>query len=483
MNLDAVLVENFAGAFLSGGYDDGQPTPEFHRECWELYCSDEELVAVAAPRGHAKSTALTHDFGLAAMLFRFESHMMIVSSTEDMAMGQLGDMARELRENDDLRQEFGIEKLEVDSKSEIIVRCDDGHRFRIIARGVEQRVRGMKWNGRRPGLIICDDIEEDEQVASVERRRKLRNWVNRAMIPAGRRGVKIRWHGTILHQDSMLAGLMKDDAWATMLYRAHKSFDDFSEILWPAAFTEARLRKIRQRYINSNDAAGYCQEYLNDPRDDEVAYIRKEWFDPMEDADHVEPGLVGAAMDFAISKKDKANRTSLTVGKKGVSNLLCFIDQYVGKWDSLEIVENMLDVQRFYHPDFWWVESGQIWLAVKPILQKEMLKQDLWLNIIEKTPIKDKAARGRALQKRMKSHGTRWDTEASWFPGMQTEILGFSEHAEAQLDDQFDSAALLALGFEEAADVELEDVMEEDEWDMVRNDPRRIRGRNATTGY
>ena len=484
MQLDAVLVENFAGVYLSGVYDDPKPTPQFHRECWELYCSSEEFVAVAAPRGHAKSTALTYDFALAAVCFRFESHTLIVSSTEEMAMGQLGDIARDLRENEELRRDFNVDRLETDSKGEVIVRFSDGYRARIIARGVEQRVRGMKWNGRRPGLIICDDIEEDEQVASVERRRKLSNWVNRAMIPAGRRGCKIRWHGTILHQDSMLATLMKPDSvWTHRLYKAHESFDDFSNILWPEAFTPAALKKIRQRFISKNDSAGYCQEYLNDPRDDEIAYIRAEWFEAMEGEDYEEAGIFGVGVDFAISKKDKANRTSMTVGKMGTSNLLHVVDQHVGKWDSEEIIDKFFQLEREYHPDCFWVESGQIWLSLKATIQKEMLRRGRWMNFIERTPIKDKASRGRSLQKRMKSGGMRWDTDSSWFEPMKEEILRFSEHAEAQLDDQFDSAALLSLGFESIADVEDEDLMDEEDREMLENDPLNYIGRNPVTGY
>jgi hypothetical protein len=484
MLLDATLVENFAGVFLSTGYDDPQPTPLFHRECWTEYCSDEELVAVAAPRGHAKSTALTYDFSLAAVCFRFESHVMIVSSSEKLAMAQLVDVANELRENDDLRREFGIQTLEKDSEGEIICKCDDGHRFRIIARGVEQRVRGTKWNNRRPGLIICDDIEEDEQVASPDRRRKLANWVNRAMIPAGRRGARIRWHGTILHRESMLSSIMREGSgWKSLFYKAHESFDDFTNILWPEAFDIARLKKIRQRFIAKGDSAGYCQEYLNDPRDDEIAYLKKEWFDPMEEQDYDSPGILGAAIDFAISKADKANRTSITVGKMDINNCLCFVGQSVGKLDSLEIVDEMIDVQKRWKPDFFWVESGQIWLAIKPLLRKECLRKGVYINFIERTPIKDKAARGRSLQRRMKCGGTRWDKEAEWYPSMEEELLNFSELAEAQLDDQFDSAALLSLGFEETADVEYEDLEEDEVVGMRLMDPRNSLGRNRVTGY
>jgi hypothetical protein len=50
-------------------------------------------------------------------------------------------------------------------------------------------------------------------------------------------------------------------------------------------------------------------------------------------------------------------------------------------------------------------------------------------------------------------------------------------------DDQFDSAALLVKGFENTSDVEQDDFMEEEEYDMRRNDPRRDTGRSQVTGY
>jgi len=90
------------GLYLSPRYDQVAATPDFHRECWTLYCSDEPNVAVAAPRKHAKSTALTQVFGLACVLFRAEDYIIVFSSTEELAIEQLDNIAVELRENEDL---------------------------------------------------------------------------------------------------------------------------------------------------------------------------------------------------------------------------------------------------------------------------------------------------------------------------------------------------------------------------------------------
>jgi hypothetical protein len=483
VKLTAELIEAFAGAYLSPMYDEPVPTPAFHRECWRLYCSDAPQASVAAPRGHAKSTALTHDFILATALFRDQAYIMLVGSTEDMAIDHLGDIAKELRENDDLRQEFGIVSLPTDAKTDIVVLMNDGYQFRIIAKGAGQKMRGKKWMGKRPGLVVCDDLEDDEQVVNRDSRIKFNRWFGRALKPILRKGGKVRLHGTILHEDSLLASTMKDPTWDSLFYRAHKSFDDFTEILWPQQFSEARLRSLREQFIRSNDSVGYSQEYLNNPFDNSEAFLRKEDFLPMSEADHNSPKVVAVGVDFAISKADKANRTSLTVGGKDSSNLVHIIDQYVGRWNSLEIVDHFFLIQEVHNPDAFFVESGQIWKAIEPMLNKEMLIRNKFLNIFARVPISDKATRGRSYQRRHRARAMRFDKSASWYPGYEDENIRFSANSEATLDDQFDSTALLSLGFDDLALVEEEDFDSDEEVDIRRNDPRKISGRSQVTGY
>lgn len=480
---NADLIEAFAGTFLSPLYDDPVPTPAFHRECWKLYTSDARQAAVVAPRKHAKSTALTHDYVLATALFRAQSYIVLVSSNEEMAIEHLGDIAHELRENEDLIAEFGIAELTTDAKTDIIVRCTDDYEFRIIARGSGQKMRGRKWKGKRPGLVVCDDLEDDEQVETREQRAKFRRWFLRALKPVLRTGGKIRVHGTILHEDSLLSRLVKDKTWKTLFYRAHAGFDDFSEILWPEAWSERRLREEREGFIQQGDPSGYSQEYLNDPRDNSEAYLRKTDFREMTDEDRETSKVICAAADFAISKADTANRTSLTVGGKDVENVLHFVDQRVGRWDALEICEEIFQVQKDWRPDVFFVEGGQIWLALWPTLKKEMLKRGLFINFDVRTPVRDKASRGRSFQRRMRAGACRFDKTAEWYPGYEDELLRFTGHSEATLDDQFDSSALLSLGFDGLAEVEAEDFFDEDEISLIVDDPRQMLGRSAVTGY
>jgi hypothetical protein len=243
------------------------------------------------------------------------------------------------------------------------------------------------------------------------------------------------------------------------------------------------LRQKRQLYIDDQDAAGYSQEYLNDPHDNEDAYLKKDWFLEMSDDDHDSPKLIGAAADFAISKKDSANRTSITVGGMDLQNALNVIDQRVGRMDSEEIIEEIFAVNEQWHPDFFWVEGGQIWLALWPMIRTAMQAKNRYINFIVRTPIKDKAARGRTLQKRMRGGGAKFHKQAYWYAGYEEELLRFTGISEATLDDQFDSTALLALGFEELPAVEDEDFEDDDSRSLRLEDPRQKQGRDEVTGY
>jgi predicted phage terminase large subunit-like protein len=485
MKITAEHVESL-GLYLSPRYDQVAATPEFHRECWALYCSDAPNVAVAAPRKHAKSTALTQVFGLACVLFRAEDYVIIFSSTEELAIEQLDNIAVELRENEDLIRDFGIKGLITDMKTDIIVECNDGHQFRILAKGSEQKIRGRRWRGKRPGLLLGDDLEDDEQVESKERRGKFRRWFFRAARPVLRKGGRVRVHGTILHEDSLLANLMKDKMWQHLFYKAHTSFDNFSNRLWPEQFSESDLRTERQIFINRMDPAGYSQEYLNDPFDSEDAYLRRDDFLPMSDEDIDSDKVVCAAADFAVSTDDRANRSSLTVGGKDVSNILHFIDQRVGRWDYLELVEEMFSVQAAWHPTVFFVEAGVIWKTLEPTLIKEMQRRNVWIAFEPMPSTKDKAVRGRAFQKRMRAHGCRFNKNASWYPDFEAELLRFTEGSEAILDDQFDSASLLCRGFESLAEVEAEDFYSQEDIEFEAQS-MRLRaggdGRSIVTGY
>lgn len=486
VRLTADLIESFAGMFLSQRYDDPRPTPDFHLKCWALYCSPHKQCGAIAPRDHAKSTALTFDYILAEVLFRASDYVILIGSTEDKAAEQLSNISEELHENKDLIEQFGIAGFDSDQKTEIIVRMVDGHRFRILARGAEQKIRGAMWKGKRPNLIVCDDMEDDEQVENKDRRAKFRRWFFRAAKQALSKSGKIRIHGTVLHEDALLPRLQKNKMWKMLFFKAHKSYDDFSEMLWPERWTEQDLRDRRKEFEEDGDSAGYSQEFLNTPLDNADAYLKNDGFIPMSDYDHEAPKKFAVGVDFAITKKDASNRTSFTVGGKCPRNLRHHVDQHVGKWDSLEIVEKFFEIDSRWNPDVFYVENGQIWNAIKPILDREMQRRDQPIVYEALQPTSDKAVRGRPFQKAHKAGLCRYDTLADWYEPYKAELLSFTGVTDAKADDQFDSTATLHKGWEMGTvDLEEDDFMddEEIEWEHTSQSLRGSGGYSSVAGY
>lgn len=490
--LDAKTIAGFSAAVLSKRYDNPHPTPDFHHEVWDLCCSDTKYLAIAAPRGSAKSTCVTHAYVLAQVLFRESFFVVIASETEGQSVDFLNDLKTELAENQDLRQLFDVSKFIKDSQTDIIVQMRDKHQFRIVAKGAEQKLRGMKWKGKRPDLFIGDDMEGDEQVLNHDRREKFMRWVYGAVLPMLSDIGKARFVGTILHMASFLEKHMPDekdpdaiitplsvklarpgDLWSSIRYRAHS--EDFQELLWPSKLSEKKLKQLRKEYADRGFPEVYSQEYLNYPIDESTSYFKRDDF-----LDSVEPGRLRyyAAIDFAISQKERADFTVILVTGVDKENRVHVVDVRRGRWDGLQIIDEMFSVQTRYSPELFTVEAGSIEKALGPFLRAEMYKRNAFLNLNPLVPTKDKQSRARSLQARMRAGGVYFDKNADWFPALQSEMIRFPRDPH---DDQVDALAWIGLTLDQVllpqTDREIQDeYFQEMEVDLPL-------GRSAITGY
>jgi len=484
--LNADLLDGFTASMLAPKYDNPKPTPEFHLLMWDLFC-DEGVpqAAVAAPRGHAKSTAITLAYVLAMMLFRVRDFCLLVSDTEGQAVEFLGDIRAELTGNERLRETFGVKQLVKETETNVICMLEDGHLFRIQCKGSEQKVRGLKWLNKRPNLIVGDDLENDEIVMNPERREKFRRWFMNALIPCGSDDCLVRIVGTILHLDSMLQRLLEDPNWSSQKYEAEDG--DMGDILWPEQFSEGRLRAIRSRYEAQGDLDGYAQEYRNQPIAEGNTYFSKDNFLDFErdpDGRAYMPNLeYFAAADFAISEKEKADYTVIMACGVCPEGYVHIVDCRRGRWDSEEIIDELMHVQRAWRPNVFTFETEKIDKALGPFLDREMRRQNTYLNIHLETPTKSKTARGKSIQGMVKSRSVKFDKEAEWYPGLEAELLTISDSGpKGKHDDVFDAFAYLGLTVDQFFEAETTQEMEEYEYEEAFLDTMGL-GANAITGY
>lgn len=474
--VDAALVEGFTEIYLLDRFDNPQPIPNLHRTLWDMFCSDHPQVAVAAPRGHAKSSAGTHAFGLTSLLFGASDFSLLVGATEGMAAKHLAEMAVELSENHALIQEFSL-KILTQNETELVVRCG-GREFCVMAKGAGQKVRGIKWRQKRPDLILIDDLEDDEAVMNFERRDKLAHWLTEALFPCGSDTCRIRMVGTILHLDSQLERFMNDPEWLTARFRAHEAFDDFSNILWPEKFTEQRLRRIRQGYISQGNASGYSQEYLSCPIAEVDAYFRRGDLRPMEEGDYSRRMVYFAGADFAISTSQRADNTCFVVGGMDSDGELNIVEVIAKKMESPEIISTMIDLQEKWGIEHWIAERGAIEKAIGPFLRNEMLRRNVILAIEKVTPSVDKPTRAKAFQSRARIGGVKVDKKAEWYAAYEDELLSFPRGIH---DDRVDGSAYLGMCIDKFWNALTDDEVIEGEWEVLERE--EAHGRSLITGY
>lgn len=163
-------------------------------------------ILIEAYRGGAKTTLITRLYSLWKLLRGDKRYLIIISSTLDLAKESIELLSLEIEENMRLKNDFSLTPF-MSSTSEEMSFCVSGTPCKIKAFGAGKKLRGTNFLSIRPDLIVCDDIENDENVASATQRDKLYSWFNKAVLKLPARTnptYNIIVVGTTLHYDSLL---------------------------------------------------------------------------------------------------------------------------------------------------------------------------------------------------------------------------------------------------------------------------------------
>ncbi|VVB63383.1 Uncharacterised protein [uncultured archaeon] len=189
-------------------------------------------LAIAAPRGFAKSTLVSLEFVVYCICCKLEKFIVIVSATQPQTANFLRDIKKEFETNEKLRNDFP-DVCEQDKKSaaqrwsetEIIT----ANGVKVLAISTGQQIRGRRHGESRPTLIILDDIGTTEIARNPESAYNLENWISSDILKAGTRETNVIFLGTIHHPNSLL-GKYTDPkqvpGWTSKIYKAVVSFAD-----------------------------------------------------------------------------------------------------------------------------------------------------------------------------------------------------------------------------------------------------------------
>ena len=458
--LGAIDMEFFGRAYFPHYFS--RPSPEFHRELdaiWQqgvlkgrypLTAADTKTIsrlpgvrrAVAAPRGHAKSTNLTFKGTMHSTLYGYKHYPIIISDSSEQAEGFLDNIRVEFEENTAILEDFGPLAGSVWRSNVLVTKTN----IKIEAIGSGKKIRGRKHRNWRPDLIILDDVENDENVRTPEQRKKLKDWFDKAVSKCGDDYTDIVYIGTLLHYDSLLAKTLANPAYRSIKYKAVIRFSQADDLWqqWETVFTDLSnddreadalaffqahktamlegtqvLWEEKLSYYDlmvmrvSEGEASFNSEEQNEPINPDDCLFMEEWFEYYNEA---EINFRDPVFDFfgfidpSLGKTKRSDFSAIvTLAKHRSSGYMYVVDADIERRHPDRIIADVLAKERWLRASFGHgyrklgAETNQFQWFLKEELAKASSKAGLYLPIEEVQQTSDKVMRIQTLQPDVKN--------------------------------------------------------------------------------
>lgn len=291
------------------------PSADLHREIFQLI-QDEDIpiVAITAFRSSGKSTLCSLVLPIWAVIGRLQKkHIVIVCQTQQRAKETLANIRQEFETNELLRNDFNATEGKTDKWSEntiIVVK----YNTRITVISVGESIRGMRHQQYRPDLIICDDLEDVPSCASTDNRKKLWQFVNGELIPAGDKNTKYVFIGNKVHNDSAMMKLKNAIELKKIkgVYKEYPLIDQQTKtIAWTGKFeNQQAIDKLKFTYASEID---YLREQMLIILPDGDAIIKPEDIHYYDNLPLTPPDFFFLSIDQAYSEKNTADKTAIIV--------------------------------------------------------------------------------------------------------------------------------------------------------------------------
>lgn len=382
--------------------------PDFHREISDIMddvsnVNKNAKTAVAAPRSHAKSTYLSKAFPLREIVYRKRRYEIIISETPAVSSGNLDWISMQLKHNEKLRRDFGPllspkqQENPKDNSSEFIAWEPQENGLpklltKVEAASTGQALRGRNWNGTRPDLIVCDDLEDiKSNAATPELRSKMRDWFSQTVIPLGDpkgKRTAFVYMGTTVHHEALLVNVLykrsdftskvyravitwpermnlweacrlvyvdrdnpKRAAEAKELYELNKAeMERGAVVLWPEA--QSLWKLFTWKWDNGSKA--FNTEYMNNPVDEENMVFNPEKFTYWDDRPrefNAKEYDVYMGVDFAMGKTRGDYSAIVTVAKHRASGAIFIIDAWGERVHPDVFMRIIVEKVTRYQPD------------------------------------------------------------------------------------------------------------------------------------
>lgn len=393
-------------------------------------------IVIAYPRGHGKSTHLSVAYPLRKIAQNHNLRILLVSDTANIARSFLAQIVSHV-ENNELYKAFS---MQIDPKQKGVV-----PKIRLTKKQEE------KWSGesitidredlnlkdptinavglfgsilsKRADVIICDDVANQENSATEDQRKKIKDWVRTTVMPVLVPGGVFVYLGNTWNMDDIVETFLKDplfdyrkripaiqneskhpELWeqygqilldesipvegrkkkADDFYEANRQeMDDGIKVLWQERFPYSELYKLRL-----SDGYSFARMYQCDPSNRPDQRFRDEWIEMCTKRgadlilqetprDGVEVEVTASGLDLAISLESGSDDTCLLTldkVKRAVENSTLKAGDYVirqiwrGKFSPNAVKDKIKTHHETVNPDG---------IRVETVAYQDSIRQDL----------------------------------------------------------------------------------------------------------
>jgi len=390
------------------GFDNAE-----HQREWYDVLDNKALrkIALAAPRGHTKTTCFSVNYPLSRIDEDHNVRLLLVSNAAPQSEGFLREIVANIERNQayvDYAGQLKPQKPEKWTNREIIV---DRSKYDMKDPTISTVGVGGTILSKRADEIICDDLLNPENTKTQEQRAKIKEWFFQVLLPVLAPGGRVIFVGTVWQNNDLLSEILEDPMWdyrkkfkavidepahpelweewyakrfagtpesqaaaAAFLRENDAAMHEGVHVLWPKVFPYEVLYPLKRA-----NRVAFEKAYQNNIVSREDQKFKEEWLERAKERganlrlvhtlsqdQRKEFKIVTAGNDLAAGEKEQDDDNALlTLGLRRLDDMVQVLSLDRGKFSPAEWRKTMVERFDGLAHDRIIVESNGYQIAIK----------------------------------------------------------------------------------------------------------------------
>lgn len=419
-------------AFIRACGVEDNANAEIHYRLADKYFGKDKQVLIESFRGSAKSTLMEWYILYIAVKGGLEGFGKVnfIAFIGDSMENGVKNMFRNLVGKIDkspLLQQFLTIVRKTDNEMEL--KNINGIQLDLKGYGASTNIRGVRYRGHRPDIVILDDITTNEAKNSEAIQNTINDNFYKSVIPALHpTRYKIFFIGTPISEKDIIHQLSTNPEWVVHKFpicdRFPCSKEDFKGA-WEDRFPYEAVKAKFDMLSAAGKTQDFYQEYMLEITDLSTLLVDEDdimWFDYPNIVKHKSYYNIYISTDFATSSKKSADFSTIGVWAISNNNDWLLVDGQCIRQSMQENIEDLFRYVRKWKPLSVGIESSGQQGGFLSIIEEMKQQRNVWFQFAKKPgskepgirPTKDKVHRFvTGVQPKFKQNKV-------WFPRPET---------------------------------------------------------------